>query len=71
MSPRPRVSSKIHDKKSLPRHVLFVQPDPRHPPVSVAMLGDMLRLELLMGRTEDFLKRLQGALDSVARGVKK
>ena len=51
--------------KPAPR-VLFVQPNPRHPPVTVPQLADMLQLELLMGRPKAFLRRLQNALDSAA-----
>lgn len=44
-----------------------VQPNRRHPAVSVKDLAFMLEIDLVLGRHGDFRRRLQNALNDAAR----
>jgi len=48
-------------------HVRLIRLDNRRPPVTVEGLALMLELDLLLGRRNDCLRRLQSALDAAAR----
>lgn len=47
--------------------VILIDMGSRKPPASVADLAQMLEIELKLGLRQDFMNRLQRALNSVAR----